>query len=130
MDQNNPYGGDLNRLTKYTLIVFVAFNLLGGTFLGLHEYSQDKEAKKAFADFYKTAEVKGAYDSKIKQSSPNYLLGGVLILSIMAVGGITYSLIKWKMVEGSKKTSFDTIVKKTQLINIKKVNNGRNKKIC
>jgi hypothetical protein len=88
------YGGFLDKLIKYTLIAFVSFNVLGGTYLGLREYSDDKEAKKSFTEFYSTdTAVLGAYDKKSNDSNV-YLVGAGTIFIFSVGAGVTYSLIK------------------------------------
>lgn len=101
----------MKKLIKYTLIAFISVNTLGGSYLGLREYSEDKEAKRAFEQFYNTdTQVMGAYDKKTPSAqglSPStYVLGG-LFISILSfsIGMASTHLVmqnKQKKVEQSK----------------------------
>ena len=103
----------MNKLIKYTLISFVAFNVLGGTLLGLREYSEDTQAKKAFEKFYSSdTQVLGAYDKKPSNGMSFYFISEVTAFCVVIGGGIIFSLIKRGRLKKSEKTSFDTIAKK------------------
>ncbi|MDO8507968.1 MAG: hypothetical protein Q7S53_05400 [bacterium] len=98
------HGGVLNKLVKYMLIVFVAFNVLGGTVLGLHDYSQDKDAKKAFRNFYANdTAVMGAYDKKLSNSLNKYETDFIVVVAFVALLGILYSFSKREYIKKHKK---------------------------
>lgn len=94
----------MNKFIKYMLIVFISFNVLGGTVLGLRDYSEDKEAKKAFENFYSNdAQVMGAYDKKPSSSLNKYETDFIAVAAFVVCSGVLYSLIKREHVKKHKK---------------------------
>ena len=93
----------MNKLIKYTLIAFISINTLGGTYLGLQEYSEDKEAKKSFNEFYSTdTAVMGAYDKKSPSNTSGYVLGSGIIFIFSVGAAATYSIMKRRKLKKSK----------------------------
>jgi hypothetical protein len=89
------YGGVLSKLPKYILIAFISFNIIGGTFLGIFQYKEDRQTKKAFENFYKNnTQVMGAYDKKTPGDINMYVMGGVAALFVIVGSGVLYSMIK------------------------------------
>lgn len=94
----------MNKLIKYTLIATISFNVLGGTYLGLQEYSEDKEAKKSFNEFYNTdTAVMGAYDKKPSGIPDGYIFSGIAVFVGLASVGAVYSVIRRERLKKSKK---------------------------
>lgn len=105
------HGEVLNKLVKYMLIAFISFNVFGGTFLGLREYFQDKDAKKAFENFYDSdTQVMGAYDKKSPNYISGYMVGGATLLVVLIGSGAVYSIIKRKRLRKSKNKDSEVIL--------------------
>lgn len=94
----------MNRLIKYTLIAFISFNVFGGALLGIFEYKEDRETKKAFETFYnKDVQVMGAYDKKSPSATNGYVIGGMVVFVVLVGSGAVYSIIKRERLKVSKK---------------------------
>lgn len=102
-------GGVLNKLIKYTFIVFISFNVLGGVFLGARQYIEEQETKQAFESFYKSdTQVKGAYNKRSVDSqglnTSLYIIGGSLLLTAPLILGATgaHFVLKKKQIKAKQ----------------------------
>lgn len=98
----------MDKKIKSFLVVFICLNILGGSLLGIRQYMREKEAKKAFENFYGESEVKGASVQKQtanpKSESMLVLEDGVAIGLFVTVCGIAYTAVRKRQLEKHHKS--------------------------
>lgn len=82
---------------KAILVGFIALNVIGGTFIGIREYSKERQARVAFENFYNPPEVKGATIKK--EGTDTFFMNVIYFMGTLTTLGVTYSFVRRKRLE-------------------------------